>query len=245
MKRTELPRPFTTALIDLNSENAYTAQGKTPRKAPRLTPVPSRTVSLDPTKLTLEPWRKELQLYPQLYFVVGRDIAVREEAPLTDDVILGMGFGLAFSDNGIVMASPEPSPRDTFMCYWYSLYSDNSQVLTDELYTGLNARDLVLTVESETLGKHTFCQKDLLFDPVQVLQEVNCFVPWRKYDWISLGAADAAIKLPADKQLKKGEVITVTCQGVGSLQITVDDQRDPNHIIPGWKPREYFYHPEY
>ncbi len=245
MKRSKLPRPLTTALIDLNSENAFTAQGKVARKAPRLTPVRSRTVSLNPHKLTLEPWRKDLQMYPQLYFIVGRDISLKEKEHLNDDVVLGLGFGLAFSDNGIVMASPEPSTRDAFVCYWYSLYSDDSQVLTDEIYTGLKARDLVLTIESETLGKHTFQQKNLLFDPVEVLQEVNCIVPFRKYDWISLGAADAAIKIPADKQFKPGEVITITCVGVGMLEIAVDDQRDPNSVIPGWKPREFFYHPEY
>ena len=65
MKRSDFPKPFTTCLVDLNSEAAYADQGLAMRKYPRLLPVPYDTVAPE-GKLVLEPWRKNLKLYPQL-----------------------------------------------------------------------------------------------------------------------------------------------------------------------------------
>lgn len=239
MNRSDFPTPFMTALVDLNSAAAYEAHGETVRKAPRLLPVPRQTVSADPNKLVLEPWRNDLTMYPQLYFLCARDIPVKDGG-IDANAILGIGLGLAYSDNSIVMASPDPSARDKHMCYWYSLYSDNSQVLSNELVAGIQARDLTLTIESETLGTHTFEQKDLLFDPQQVLEEMNVIVAFRKYDLISLGAAGTPVQIPADKKFAKGEVIRVSCPQLGTLEIVVDDQRDSAVRIPTWTPRPYY-----
>lgn len=242
MNRSDLPRPSTTMLVDLNSEAAYAARGETARKAPRLLPVPYETVAPDPGRLLLEPWRKNLSLYPQLYFIVDHDVPVGDEAALRG-AVRGLGLGLAFSDDGILLASPDPSPRDRHMCYWYSLYSDSSQVLADALTPGLAARDLRLTVESPTLGRHVFDQSVLLFDPDELLREMNCFVAFAAGDLISLGAAGAPLAVPADRPFAPGETITVSCEALGTLAIAVDDRRDPGHILPGWTPRDYYYHP--
>ena len=134
MKRSDFPKPFTTCLVDLNSEAAYADQGLAMRKYPRLLPVPYDTVAQD-GRLVLEPWRKNLKLYPQLYFLVSHDVPVKTPEACAD-AVLGIGLGLAVSDDGIVRASRDPAPRDQMICYWYGLYSDGSQVLAQELTAG-------------------------------------------------------------------------------------------------------------
>lgn len=243
MKRTEFPKPFLQALIDLNSEAAFTDRGETARKAPRLLPVPAQTVSADCHKLLLEPWRKNLKIYPQIYFLVGRDIPVKD-GNITAEDVLAVGLGLALTDDGIVMASPDPTPRDKHMCYWYALYSDNSQVLAEECTAGVDARSLTLRMTSPTLGETEFAQADLLFDPLQTLQETNCIVAFRKYDLISLGAAGTPVTVPADRRFLPGEKILLDGGILGKLEISVDDQRDPDYVIPTWTPRDFFLNKE-
>ena len=239
MKRSDFPKPFTTCLVDLNSEAAYADQGLAMRKYPRLLPVPYSTVCEDESKLVLEPWRKNMKFYPQLYFLVSKDIEPKNPEACAD-AVLGIGLGLATSDDGIVQTSKDPTPRDQMICYWYSLYSDDSQVLAQQLTAGLNARNLKLTISSETLGEHVFDQKDLQFDPEELMRGMNYLIAYRQYDLISLGAAGTPISVPVDKKFAPGEVITISCPELGELKITVDDRRDPNHFINSWKPREYF-----
>ncbi len=243
MKRSDFPKPFTTCLVDLNSEAAYADQGLAMRRYPRMMPVPYDTVAPE-GKLVLEPWRKNLKLYPQLYFMVSHDVA-HKDPEACKDAVLGIGLGLAISDDGIVQVSKDPTPRDQTICYWYSLYSDGSQVLSQELTAGVNARDLQLTVESETLGCHVFDQKQLQFDPAQLLRQMNKLIPYRQYDLFSLGAAGTPVSIPVDKKFQPGEVITVSCPELGKLEIPVEDLRETETFIPGWKPRDYFMSPEF
>lgn len=243
MKRSDFPKPFTTCLVDLNSEAAYADQGMAMRKYPRLLPVPYETVAPE-GKLVLEPWRKNLKLYPQLFFLVGHDVAFRDAAAC-EDAVLGIGLGLAISDDGIVQTSKDPVPRDQMICYWYSLYSDGSQVLSQEMTAGVNARDLKLTVSSSSLGERVFDQKDLQFDPVQLLRQMNKLIPFKQYDLFSLGAAGTPISIPTEKKFLPGEVITVSCPELGTLEIPVEDMREPETFINGWQPRDYFMQPGY
>ncbi len=244
MKRSDYPKPFTTCMVDLNSTAAYAAQGLAPRKYPRLLPIPYHTVSEQENRLVLEPWRKNLQLYPQLFFLTSRDVEARSGEALAD-AVLGLGLGLAFSDDGVVQASPDPAPRDQLMCYWYSLYSDNAQVLAQNMVPGLDARELQITIESPTLGRHVFDQRALQFDPVQLLEEMNILIAYRAYDLFALGAADAPLRVPTEQRFLPGEVITISCPQLGTMEISVDDRRDPDVRIAGWKPRAYFLEPEY
>lgn len=244
MKRSDFPKPFSTALVDLNSVGAYADQGMTPRVYPRYLPVPYRSIAADEHKLLLDPWRKNMKFYPQLFFLVGKDIAVKDETACSG-AVLGIGMGLATSDDGIVMASEDPAARDKHMCYWYSLYSDNAQVLAQDMKEGLNAREIQLTIESPTMGKYVFDQKNLQFDPEELIREMNYLIPFRKYELVSLGAADKPVYMPVDRKFLPGEVITISCPQLGKLEITVDDRRDPNAIMNGWKPREYFLEPGY
>ena len=244
MKRSDFPKPFTTCLVDINSPGAYADRGMEPRSYPRLMPMPYRSIAPSENTLVLEPWRKNMKLYPQLYFLVSHDTAAKDEASCAD-CVLGIGMGLGSSDDGIVMASEDPAVRDRFMCYWYSLYSDSAQLLGQDMVSGVNARDLKLTIESPTIGKLVFDQANLQFDPEELVREMNIIVPMRKYDLICLGAADKPINIPMDKKFGPGEVITLSCPELGKLEITVDDQRDPQVIIPGWKPRDYFMQPGY
>lgn len=241
MKRSDFPKPFTTCLVDLNSEAAYADVGMAMRRYPRLLPVPYDTVAPE-GKLVLEPWRKNLKLYPQLYFLVSHDVAHRD-LDACKDAVLGIGLGLAISDDGIALASKDTVARDEHMCYWYSLYSDGSQVLSCELFAGIHARDLQLTVTSETLGTQVFDQKDLQFDPEELLRQMNKLIPYRQYDLFSLGAAGTPISIPVDQKFKPGEVITVSCPELGKLEIPVEDLRESGTFIPGWTPRPFFLEP--
>ena len=244
MKRSELQKPFSVGLVDLNGDGAYADRGMKARSYPRYMPACYSAISEDEHHWYLAPWRKTMKIYPQLVFVVGKDIAVKDPDACTG-AVMGIGLGLASSDDGVVAASKDPAVRDRFMCYWYSLYSDNSQVLAQDMTEGVDARDLVLTIESPTLGKHVFDQKLLQFDPEELMREMNCIVPFRKYDLISLGAADKPITLGVDQKFQPGEVITISCPQLGKLEIAVDDQRDPNVVINGWSPRPFFMDPDF
>ena len=238
MKRSDFPLPYTTGLVDLNSEGAYADQGMELRCYPRFMPIPYRAISPRGDRLVLEPWRKNMQLYPQLYFLLGRDVPIQDTA--AEPTVLAVGMGLASSDDGVEMASPNPAPRDKHMCYWYSLYSDNSQVLAQNMAVVSKPRSLKITLESPTLGTHVFDQGQLQFDPEELVREMNHLIPFRKYDLVSLGAADKPISLPMDKKFRPGEVITLSCPELGRLEITVEDLREPGTTIRGWTPRPFF-----
>ncbi len=244
MKRCDLPMPFSVGLVDINSAGAYADRGMTTRCYPRYMPACYTAISEDEHRWYLAPWRKNMKIYPQLFFVVGKDIAAKDPDGCTG-AVLGIGMGLASSDDGTVAASKDPAIRDRFMCYWYSLYSDDSQVLAQDMRCDVEARSIKLTIESPTLGKHVFDQNLLQFDPEQLLREMNYLVPFQKYDLISLGAADKPIYLPMDKKFNPGEVITISCPELGKLEIVVDDQRDPETIMNGWSPRPFFLDPEW
>jgi hypothetical protein len=74
----------------------------------------------------------------------------------------------------------------------------------------------------------------------ELVREMNHLIPFKKYDLVSLGAADQPIELPVHKILPPGEVITLTCPQLGRLEIAVEDNRDPNTVMRGWSPRPYF-----
>ena len=244
MKRCDLPKPFSVGLVDLNGDAAYADRGTKARLYPRYMPACYSAISEDEHRWVMEPWRKNMKIYPQLFFVVGKDVAAKDPDGCAG-AVLGIGMGLASSDDGIAMASKDPVVRDKFMCYWYSLYSDNSQVLAQDMRQDVSARSLKLTIESPTLGKHVFDQSLLQFDPEELMKEMNCIVPFQKYDLISLGAADKPITLPADRKFADGEVITISCPELGKLEITVEDRRDPEVIMNGWSPRPFFLDPDW
>lgn len=125
------------------------------------------------------------------------------------------------------------------------LYSDDSQVLSDELKKVPDARDIKLTISSETLGTNVFDQKNLLFTPEETVKEGGRFASFAKGDIVSLGAAGKPVSVPADKKFKDGEVNTISAEGFRPLKITVSDERDPERIMPGWSPRPFFLEPEY
>jgi hypothetical protein len=243
MKRSDFPVPFTTCLLDLNSEAAYADYGMPMRKYPRISPVPYGSVA-EGNHMLLEPWRKNMKFYPQVFFLVSHDVP-QKDPEACKDAVLGIGIGLATSDDGVIQSSKDPAVRDRFMCYWYSLFSDGSQVLGQEMKAGIDARDLVLTIESPTLGKHVFDQKNLQFAPQELLDGMNKMIAYKKYDLFSLGAAGKPVFVAQDQKFLPDEVITIACPGFETLEITVDDQRDPEVFMRGWKPSEYFLEPGY
>ena len=239
MRRSDYPCPFQTMLIDLNAPAAYADEGLPVRAYPRILPIPPGAVSEDADTLILEPWRRDVKLYPQLYFLVGRDLP-QEAAGRDETAVLGYGLGLAFRDNGILLASPGAVPRDEASCFWYSLYTDGSQILSDEMLPEADLSSVVLTISSKTAGRAEYPQKDLLFDGGRILNETREFIEFRKYDLIALGCAGTPLFLPADRKFEEDEILTVDGGVFGTMNITIKDRRDPAVCIPGWKPRAFF-----
>lgn len=244
MKRSDFPQGLDTMRIDINSEAAYAALGMQSRLYPRLMPVPFHTIA-ETDELILPAWRKNLEIYPQLYFIVGETRRANAKG-VSKSFIRGIGFGIGLVDDGILQASRDPSPRDECMCRWYSLYSDDSQVFTQEIFSNVCISDVVLTMESPTMGKTVFPQRDLLFSPGKLAEEAGILIEFRKDDLISLGAAARPVSVKQDCFFRKGEAITVTAEGISQkpvvFQIRVRDDRDPECLIPSWKPRDFLIH---
>jgi hypothetical protein len=55
-------------VVDVNSEGAYADQGMTLRNYPRFMPTPYKSIAPQENRLVLEPWRKNMKLYPQTLF---------------------------------------------------------------------------------------------------------------------------------------------------------------------------------
>ena len=208
MKRSDYPRPFQTLLMDLNAPAAYADEGLPVRAYPRILPIPPGTISKKETELILEPWRRDIKLYPQLYFLVGRDLP--QDAPGRDETaVLGCGLGLAFRDNGILRSSPGAVPRDASSCFWYELYADGSQILSDAMLPEADTESVVLTVSSKTIGTASFPQKDLLFGAGKLLEETREFIEFRKYDLVTLGCCGTPVSVPMGTRFEEGEILTV------------------------------------
>lgn len=243
MKRSELPRPTLQYVIDYNGGDAIHSLGEQVRKYPRLLPVPYLAFCPDCGRLTLQGWRRNLKIFPQLYAVVGRDVEVGE-GERAMDAVWGYGLGLAVQDDGILQASPEPAPRDFYMCQWYSLYSDGSQLLSDDFFPLEEVSGITLTMASPTLGTAEYPQSELLFDGGRVLAEMSALNRFCKGEWIALGAVRAPLTVPFEKRFAQGERIVIDGGRLGSLQITVEDLRRESAEVPTWKPRAFAYQPE-
>ena len=78
MKRNDFPKPFSVGLVDINSDGAYADRGMPTRSYPRYMPACYTAISEDEHRWYLAPWRKNMKIYPQLFFIVGKDIAVKD-----------------------------------------------------------------------------------------------------------------------------------------------------------------------
>lgn len=238
MKRSNIARPRIQYLIDWNSKPAYEAAGEPVRSYPRMIPVPFLSFNGGSERLTLQPWRANLLIYPQLWAVVGRDVAVGE-GDSARDAVAGLGLGLGLLDDAILTASPGASPRDTSMCHWYSLYSDSCQMLSEGLVTDGPIEDVTLTASSPTLGTVAHPLSELLFDAGEVLVQMSSLNSFTKGEWISLGAAGAPATLHEGQHFARQERLTVDGGRLGTFSFEVEDLRDTNIHIPTWEPREY------
>ena len=88
MKRSDFPKPFTTCLVDLNSEAAYADIGMAMRRYPRLLPVPYDTVAPE-GKLVLEHFAEYLPYFKKImpvdYNRMLKAIARAEEKGLSHE----------------------------------------------------------------------------------------------------------------------------------------------------------------
>ena len=79
MNRYDLQRPFQVSAIDFNGEGALLAMGENVRPYPRYLPIPFGAVAKDHRVWTLDGYRRNLTIFPELYFVLGRDTAMDEQ----------------------------------------------------------------------------------------------------------------------------------------------------------------------
>lgn len=238
IRRSDLARPRLQYVIDWNSKAAYEAAAEPVRGYPRLLPVPYLAFSPSSERLTLQPWRANLRIYPQLWAVVGRDVEVGD-GERARDAVAGLGLGLGIVDDAIVARSLDPSPRDRSMCHWYSLYSDSSQLVSQALVAAGSVDDVTLTARSATLGTLTHPLSELLFDAGEVLVQLSSLNRFTAGEWIALGAAGAPASVPQDHLFGLNETVTIDGGRLGSFSFEVEDLRDPGTHIATWEPRDY------
>lgn len=243
MKRSGLPRPYQVSAIDYNGKAAYAAAGEEARPYPRLLPTSYRSVSSSLDFWTIDEQRRNLWVFPELYFVIARPLAM-DEQNIGEDAILGYGIGLCILDDAAQLASFGGTARDLTLCHWYSQYSDNTHFLFDDMYPGLNPRSLNVEIQSDTLGRHAFNQANLNWAGADLLNAVSPLYSAHAYDLVLLGASDKPIEVPFSAAFQPEEQIVVRVPGQCEQAVAVHDLRTPDRAVPRWKPRPFAVSPE-
>lgn len=245
MRRDECPvRPYQQAAIDFNGPQALLFMGEDIRPYPRYLPIPHRAVASSSQEWTFAPYRKSLVIFPQMYFLLGRDIEMDEER-IGADAVLGYGVGLCVMDDGIRRTIDGGSPRDLGMAHWYSQYADDCYLLFPELFVRPDIKDITLTVSSATLGCRRFDQGDLTWNAVGLLNAISPLNAARMYDLVMLGASHAPFMVAQDICFGEEEVIEVDAGVLGAWRVTVHDRRDAGVFVPKWTPRPLACDPAY
>lgn len=244
MNRNELVRPFQQSVVDFNGAEALIAMGEDVRPYPRYFPIPFHAIASSDTDWTFEPFRRNLNIFPELYFVLGRDVAMDEEN-IGEDAILGYGVGLCVLDDALYNSIVNGTPRDLGEAYFYTAYADDTHILLPEIYPIKSAKGISVKISSPTLGERVFDQDKLRWDALKLLNAMSPLNAARKYDLVILGAADAPVKVPMDVRFAENEVITVDAGALGTSKVTVHDLRSEDTKVVTWKPRPLVCDPEY
>ena len=231
--------PLLVGVIDFNTEEAAVACGHTLGPYPRFLPCPSGCIGKNDKALTLQPWRRNLLFFPQLYVILLDDVPFGGLSA-AQAARIGVGIGVALLDDGIVQASKDGEPRDNAICHWYSQFSDDSQMLSVQyICDDLDLRAVTLTISSETMGIHEFPQKDMRFDARAVLLGMSRLTAFASGDIITLGACVPPVAVGFDKRFGELENVIVDGGGMGKFEFTVEDKRSQDSAIPGFVFREF------
>jgi len=244
MRRDEFIRPYQQSAIDYNGSEALIAVGEDVRPYPRYLPIPYNAIAKNSEEWTFEAYRGNLVLFPELYFVVGRDTEMDEEN-IGEDAILGYGVGLCVMDDGMAQTIKDGAPRDYEVCHWYSEYADNCHLLFPEVTPLKSTDDVMLKVSSPTIGMRTFDQGKLNWPALKLINAISPLNAARKYDLVMLGAAEAPIMISEDTHFAENEQIEVDAGVLGKWTVTVHDLRSREVMVPVWTPRPFAVEPEY
>ncbi len=198
-----------TLVGEFNGRRAYEAANRKICPYPPFITVPETVTSEG--KLYIAPTYQDIVLYPELFFVLGRDVQ-RYERERVKDAILGYGISLGMNERSLVREAEKKggSPRDMTACTWYQLYMDATHIIGDELVEAKHMDDIAackLSLCIPGYEEREFDMVNMMWKPLKILEEMSELIPFRKYDRVYMGPVDAPIKL--EKALVNNSRITI------------------------------------
>jgi 2-keto-4-pentenoate hydratase/2-oxohepta-3-ene-1,7-dioic acid hydratase in catechol pathway len=204
------------------------------RDYPGLIPIVDTSLAFAGEALVLRPWQNELHFHAELVAVIGRDVAPGEGAS-AEDALLGYCLGLGIWDDAPVADLENQVTRDVGVNSTYGYMIDGSRqqgrtILSSNQLPPLHA--LTLTLHVPGYPAAAFNQRDLMFDGHRMLRECCKLVGFRRGDVVCLGPSDAPVVVGAKKRLQSGSVIRVDGPPFPSIEVPIDDRRDPENAAP-------------
>lgn len=234
LDRRELGTPLNVGVVDLNGSGAFAHYGFTMRDYPGMVPSVDTAIAFAQAPLVFWPWQNELHFHAELVAIVGRDTAPGESIG-AQEALLGYSLGLGIWDDAPVADLKNNVPRDVGVNRNYSYLIDGSRqqgqivLPPDELPP---VDELALTVHVPGRASKSFLQRDLLFDGRRVLRECGKLMGFRRGDVICLGPADAPVVVTARDRFPPGSIIRVEGSPFPTIEIPVEDRRDPGQAPP-------------
>lgn len=202
-------RPHMTLVGEFNGAKAYEAANRKICPYPPFITVPETVTGEG--KLTIASTFEDIVVYPELFFVLGRDVACHEGKNV-HDAILGYGVSLGINERSLVNEARRKGgmPRDITACGWYQLYMDGTHIIGNQLVEAKDIEDVAackLTIGIPGYPQREFDMAHIIWRPQKLLKEMSELIPFRKHDKVYLGPVDAPVKL--NRPLTDNAVITV------------------------------------
>ena len=234
IQRRDLNEPLNVGIIDYNGAGAFAHYGVPARGYAGIIPSLDTVIALAGEPLVLRPWQNELHFHAELAVIIGRDMSPRE-GEKAGDALLGYCLGLGIWDDSPVADLKNRVTRDVGVNTSYSYLIDGSRqqgsfILTPDELPPLN--EIVLTLHVPGYPPATYAQRDLIHDGPWVVRESNRLIAFCRGDVICLGPVAAPVVVPATAKFPAGSVIRVEGAPFPSIEIPIDDRRDPGNAPP-------------
>ena len=232
--RKDLNAPLNVGIIDYNGLGAFAHYGAPVRGYAGIIPSVDTAIALAGEPLVLQPWQNDLHLHAELAVIIGRDMRPRE-GDNAGDALLGYSLGLGIWDDSPVASLKNRVVRDVGVNTSYSYLIDGCRqqgdvILTPDELPPLD--EIVLTLHVPGFPPATYAQRDLIHDGEWVVRESNKLITFFRGDVICLGPADAPMVVPAASKFPAGSVIRVEGAPFPTIEIPVDDWRNPGNAPP-------------
>ncbi len=204
------------------------------QQAVDLIPTVDTALAFAGEPLVLRPWQNKLHFHAELVAIVGHDVAPGQ-AQKAADALLGYSLGLGIWDDAPVADLKNKVPRDAGVNTAYSYTIDGSRqqgrtILSPGELPPLDEMRLTMHVPGRPTA--SYYHKDLLLDGPRMLRECAKLVGFRRGDVICPGPSDAPVVVSADDRFPPGSVIKVEGPPFPTLEILIDDRRDPDNAPP-------------